>query len=59
MAEIEGEEQSRKWATGIIKEFTMKIYAMAERNIPMTMQDWETRLNHFLEAANPAPFPQQ
>ncbi|WP_090141836.1 virulence RhuM family protein [Limnohabitans sp. DM1] len=25
---------------------------MAERNIPMTMQDWETRLNRFIEAAD-------
>jgi hypothetical protein len=26
--------------------------SMAERNIPMTMQDWETRLNRFIEAAD-------
>ena len=26
--------------------------SMAERNIPMTMQDWEVRLNRFLEAAD-------
>lgn len=26
--------------------------SMAERNIPMTMQDWETRLNRFLEVAD-------
>lgn len=25
---------------------------MAERNIPMTMQDWETRLNRFIEVAD-------
>jgi hypothetical protein len=26
--------------------------SMAERNIPMTMQDWEVRLNRFIEAAD-------
>jgi hypothetical protein len=26
--------------------------SMAERHIPMTMQDWETRLNRFIEAAD-------
>jgi hypothetical protein len=28
--------------------------SMALRKIPMTMQDWETRLNRFLDATNHA-----
>ena len=40
--------QFPKWATGIIESFTI----MALRKIPMTMQDWETRLNRFIEATD-------
>lgn len=71
--------QFRKWATGIIEQFTIKAYVMddehltepemaqlsrlvnayldvaedmAQRKIPMTMQDWESRLNRFIEATD-------
>ncbi|MFZ5560303.1 MAG: virulence RhuM family protein [Pseudomonadota bacterium] len=64
--------QFRKWATGIIEQFTIKAYVMdderikaggsnayldvaedmAQRKIPLTMQDWETRLNRFIEATD-------
>jgi len=40
--------QFRKWATGIIDLDVAE--DMAQRKIPMTMQDWETRLNRFIEA---------
>jgi len=42
--------QFRKWANTIIESFTRKGFAL--RKIPMTMQDWETRLNRFIEATD-------
>ncbi len=58
--------QFRKWATVIIREFTNEMAQlqrlvsayldiaedMAKRHIPMTMSDWETRLNRFIEATD-------
>lgn len=66
--------QFRKWATTVVKEYTIKGFAMDDerlkadgtilskqyfeeqlqriREIPMTMQDWEMRLNRFFEATD-------
>ena len=71
--------QFRKWATTVVREYTIKGFAMDDerlkeggtvltkqyfeeqlqrvreirlREIPMTMQDWETRLNRFIEATD-------
>jgi len=42
----------RKWAGQIVKDYTIQGWVMelqAERHIPMTMNDWATRLDGFLE----------
>lgn len=58
--------QFRKWATGIIESFTIKGYAMDDERLKndgsiltkqyfeeqLQMQDWETRLNRFIAAAD-------
>ena len=46
--------QFRKWATVVLEEYAIKGFAMesmARRKIPMTMADWEERLNMVLRAS--------
>ena len=50
--------QFRRWATNILKTFTIQGYVFdkermknrARRHIPMTMEDWDTRIDKFLLA---------
>jgi len=38
--------------TRLVNAYLDLAESMARRNIPMTMEDWEIRLNRFIEAAN-------